>query len=150
MVGLGTQAGAMGAVVGGAVGLVAIITTPIAMVIAWLLMSVVLFIFAKLLGGKGGYGVQSHLIALYLAPLMVVMTVLGLIPVVGGIIGLLLELYSLYLLTMALKSAHGFDTVKAALVWLIPAILMAVLAFVMVGALLGGIMGGYMSGMLPK
>lgn len=132
--------GSMGSLVGG-FGLLAIIVTPIVLVIGWLIDSVILFIFAKLLGGKGTFTTQSYLLALYLAPIVVIITILGLIPLAGALLNLLVGLWSLYLLTMALKSAHGFDTLKAALTWIIPIVLVFIIALILGVALLGTILG---------
>jgi hypothetical protein len=127
-----------------------LIGTPIMAVIGWLLMSLVYFVFAKLLGGSGSYTLQTYLIALYTAPLMVLSAVVGLIPVLGSILGMLLSLYGLYLLTMALKSAHGFDTIKAALVWIIPVVILVILVLVLGVAILGSFLGGLGGGALSS
>jgi hypothetical protein len=142
--------GALGQAFAGMAVVGVLISTPIMAVIGWLIGSIVYFIFAKLLGGKGSYATQSYLLALYSAPVMVLSAVFGLIPVVGSVLGLLLSLYGLYLLTMALKSAHGFDTIKAALCWVIPAVIMVVLVLVLGVAILGSILGGMVGGSLPS
>jgi hypothetical protein len=147
LLGLGAMLGAGGAAIGGAVGLMALITTPIALLIGWMIISIVLLVFAKLLGGKGDFAKHSYIIAMYLAPLTVLSTIVGLIPIAGGILGALVSLYGLYLLTLGMMYAHGFDMVKAALVWIIPMALVIVLVMVMGVALLGALAGGALSGL---
>jgi len=53
---------------------------------------------------------------------------------------LVLLFYSAYLLTMAFKEAHGLSTLKAALVWLLPVIVLVLFWVVMFASLLA--MGG--------
>jgi hypothetical protein len=142
LLGGGALLGVGGAAIGGVIGLAAIITTPIALLIGWVIGSVILLIFAKLLGGKGSFAKHSYMIALYSAPLFVISTIVGIIPIAGGLLSALVGLYGLYLLTLAMMYAHGFDMVKAALVWIIPLAIVIVLAVVMGVALLGGIMAG--------
>jgi hypothetical protein len=141
VIGGGAQAGAFGALLGGAVGFLAIITVPILLLIGWMIISVVLLIFAKLLGGKGDFGKHSYMIAMYIAPLFVISTIVGIIPMVGSLLSGLVSLYGLYLLTLAMMYAHGFDMVKAALVWIIPAAIGIVIAMMTGAAFLGGFVG---------
>jgi len=141
VIGGGAQMGAIGAVLGGAFGFLVIVTVPIMLLIGWVIGSVILLIFAKLLGGKGDFGRHSYMIAMYIAPLAVISTIVGIIPIAGGLLSALVSLYGLYLLTLAMMYAHGFDMVKAALVWIIPAAIVALILMLTGAAFLGGFVG---------
>jgi hypothetical protein len=89
---------------------------------------IVLFIVARLLGGKGSFGAQSYVQSLFYAPLSMVQQVLAVIPVAGRLLFALLAVYSLLLTTTSLKAAHGYSTWRAVLTWVIP-ILLNILIF---------------------
>ncbi|MEM2974182.1 MAG: YIP1 family protein, partial [Candidatus Micrarchaeia archaeon] len=89
---------------------------------------------AKILGGKGDYGVQFGYYGMLMAPVIVINAVLTFVPIVGGLVGLLVALYALYLLTISIKEAHQLDTSKAVLAWLIPAIVISIVAMIIFGA----------------
>lgn len=122
----GFQGAAFGVGLGITAFLVSVILTPIMAVISWLIWSGIVYIFAMIFGGKGSYATQSYLIALYTAPLMIIYSFLAFIPVIGQIITSLVGLYSLYLLTMALKQSHKTSTGKAVAIWLVPAIIIVI------------------------
>ncbi len=126
--------GALGSMIAGALAPIAIIVsfiaTPLVMVIQWLIISGIFFIFASILHGKGDYVTQSYLIALYLAPLSLLASILGLIPFLGSALSALVFLYGLYPLTLAMKETHHFTTTKAVLSWLLPVIVLVVIGTV--------------------
>jgi hypothetical protein len=84
---------------------------------------IVLFIAARLLGGKGAFGTQAYVQSLFYAPLAVVQQVLAVIPVVGRVLFALVAVYSLLLTTTSLKATHGYSTLRAVLTWVIPIVL---------------------------
>ena len=131
-------AAGLGASVGVAGFITSVIVTPIMMIISWLIGSGIYYIFAMILGGRGNFTTQSYLIALYTAPIAIITAVLGLIPLVG-ILNLLVFIYSLYLLTLALKETHRFTTIKAALTWIIPLVLIIIAVFLLGAAFLAGL-----------
>lgn len=101
------------------------------------------YIMGMLLGGKTDYGRLFYMVSLPFAALTVaslVATIIGFIPFIGGIIGLLLHLaillYGLYLLTLAIQKTYNFDLGKALIVWIVPAIILLVIVVVVFGALL--------------
>lgn len=143
------EMGPLGGLFAGAAIAGVLIGTPILAVLGWLIGSLVWFVFARLLGGKGSYTAQTYLIALYTAPLIVITAVLNIIPLVGAILGMLVSLYGLYLLTMAIREAHGFDTVKAALSWIIPLVIVGIIVFLAGVAFLGAMLGGAGGGLVP-
>lgn len=97
----------------------------------------VMFVVAKILGGKGSFGTQLHLTYAPYAPLTIASTILGLIPVVGGWLGLLLAVYYLYPLTIAMKETHKLGTVKAVVAWLVPAVLAFIVSAIAAVAMQG-------------
>lgn len=138
--------GFMGAV--GAISLVlSIIFTPIFSVIIWLIVSGILYIFAMLFGGKGDYKTQSYLYAIYSAPLSIIITVISIIPIIG-ILAIIPWLYGLYLLTMALKEAHGYTMGKAVLTWLIPVLILVVIIGI-IGIAIAALLFGSIASSMP-
>ncbi len=138
-IGAGADAGGyVSALVAGAIG------GPI----GFYIVTAIVWVVAKLFGGKGGLMDQANLVATFVVPLTVVIAILNLIPFAGGLLALVVEIYSLYLLTLALSVVHNYTTVRALLSWLIPGLILFVLAFVLVGAALLAILGA--SGAVPK
>jgi len=91
------------------------------------------FLSAKhLFGGKGDYGTQYGVTALYLVPLTIIIAIVSPIPCLGALVGLALGLYGMYLLTLALKEVHQLDTMKAVLSWIVPAVVVGIIVGVMV------------------
>lgn len=124
----------MGAGVGIFVFIVVLIGTPIVLLIGWLVVSAVIYLFAKIFNGKGNFTKQSYLIALFWAPLAIVTTVIGIIPFIGAIIAFLVGLYGLYLLTLALKQAHKVSTAKAVAIWIFPMVVIGLIVVVLAWA----------------
>ena len=138
LLGTALDAAGLGASVGVAGFITSVIVTPIVSIISWLIGSGIYYIFAMILGGRGNYKTQSYLIAIYSAPIAIITSIIGLIPLVG-ILNFLVFLYSLYLLTLALKETHRFTTLKAALTWIIPLVLIIIAAFLLGAAFLAGL-----------
>jgi hypothetical protein len=109
------------------IGIGSIVIVPIRAILGLLILSGITYIFARLFGGKGGYNSQTHLMALYTAPIIVLTTILSLIPTVGPFISVLIALYSIYLLILVLKTVHKFSTLKAIGTWLAPMIFITIL-----------------------
>ncbi len=105
---------------------IGIITFPIIVIISFLFESLIFFILAKILGGKGDFSTQTYLISLFTAPL-VVLSLVGLIPIMGWVLYIPIVLYSLYPLTIALRESHGFSTARANLTWLIPRLIIGLI-----------------------
>jgi len=102
---------------------IGIIAFLIIVIILFLFESLVFFIMAKILGGKGDFSTHTYLISLITSPL-VVLSLVGLIPIMGWILYILIALDSLYPLTISLRESHGFSTARAILTWLIPSIVL--------------------------
>ena len=129
-----TKLGFLGAATGIGGFFTLLIGMPVLLIIGWIIASAIYYIFAVLLKGKGSFLTQSYDIALYTAPLAVIYAIFGLIPVIGSFINFLVFLYSLYLLTIALKAAHKYSTAKAFLTWFIPAIIIGIIVLLIAAA----------------
>jgi MFS family permease len=90
---------------------------PVNTIICLAILSVILYVFAKIFRGSGNLTTQAYLTALFTAPLIIISTLFT-IPSIGAVASAVIIPYSLYLLTLALRETHG--TTKAVLTWLIP------------------------------
>jgi len=106
------------------------------------LYSLILFLAARLIGGKGDYTPQTYLLSLFLPPIGILrlILVMGLtylailckfifgypcdVSVLATILDLLISLYSFYLIFLTLKEVHNFTTLRT-----IAAILLHVVIF---------------------
>jgi hypothetical protein len=113
------------------------IIVPCAAVYGFYTFEIVLFIVARLLGGKGSFGTQAYVQSLFYAPLTVVQQVMAVIPIVGRLLFALVAVYSLLLTTTSLKAVHGYSTLWAILTWVIP-ILLNIIVFMIVVLLISG------------
>ena len=77
-------------------------------------------IIAKLLGGNGQLGRYAYLYATFSAPLIIVSSILGFIPVLGGCLAALLAIYRLVLTYHATKIEYGLTEGRAIMVVLAP------------------------------
>jgi len=84
---------------------------------------IVLFIFARLLGGKGTFRAQSYAQSLFYVPLAFLQQVLVVVPVIGRVLFALVAVSSLVPTTTSLKAAHGYSTARAVLTWALPVVL---------------------------
>lgn len=123
----GLMAGMMGAV-----SLMSIFTTPI-----FFLIGVgVLYLIARMLGGTGDFGKYAYLIAVFQAPLIMVQALLGLVPLLGGCIGLVATIYGFVLTYFATKVGHNLTAGKAMAVVLIPVgVLLALFSCIILAAM---------------
>jgi hypothetical protein len=79
-----------------------------------------LYLSARLLGGRGDYKTQAYLMALFWIPLMIASDLVELLPGPGSLIGLAIRLYALYLLVPALAAAHVLSPRRALAALLLP------------------------------
>jgi hypothetical protein len=86
-------------------------------------------VIATVLGGNGQFGRYAYLYATFSAPLIIVTSVLGFIPVLGGCLSALLAIYRLVLAYHATKVEYGLSEGRAVIVVLAP-----VLAGLILGA----------------
>jgi hypothetical protein len=85
--------------------------------------SLILLVIARALGGEGELDSQSYLLAAAQAPMTIISAILGFLPWLG----LLANLYTLWLNALALQAAHGYSLGRALLTVLIPVIVVLVL-----------------------
>lgn len=83
----GLVGGAIGGLLAGLTGLVvgAIAGLIVSGLLSPLIVNGVIWVMAKILGGKGSYSEQTYFYSLFAAPILIIGGVLTLIPVVGGI-----------------------------------------------------------------
>jgi len=102
-------------------------------------------LIATVLGGRGQYGRYAYLTATYSAPLMIVGSVLGFIPALGGCLNLILGIYQLVLTYYAVKVEYGLSQGRAVVVVVVPLlaglVLAVCLATVVVGTLVAVLNG---------
>ncbi len=96
-----------------------IIMMPISLVIIWLLMALWLYLSAKLMGSKASFTDHATDLTWYIAPLAVIESILVWIPLIGGWLGLLIFLWSLYPLTAILQATHKLSVGGAVITWLV-------------------------------
>ncbi len=113
------------------------VIAPLGVILGFFNFQIVLFIFARLLGGKGSFGAQAYAQSLFYGPLAIVQQVLAVIPGVGRLLFMLLAAYSLVPTTTSLKAAHGYSTWRAVTTWLMPILLNILVVFGIVMMLSG-------------
>lgn len=124
--------GMMSAMVGGA-GLSSIVFTPISFLIG----AVIFYFIGRMLGGSGDLGRYAYLLATFQAPLGIIRALLGLVPIAGGCLGLLLGIYSLVLTYFATKVGLNLSSGKAIAVIVIPVAVLLLLMICFVGSIAG-------------
>lgn len=74
-----------------------------------------LYVSARLFGGRGSFKTQAYLLSLVWVPLLLVSDLVELIPapVAPQILGMLIRLYALCLCAVVLASAHNFRLARA-------------------------------------
>lgn len=75
---------------------------------------------AKAFGGQGRFVTQGYTFLLFQVPLGIISSVLGLIPIAGGIIGFGITIYEIVLQIFAIMAVHRLSGGKATGVILIP------------------------------
>lgn len=75
------------------------------------------------------------MLAVISAPIALIQSALGVIPIVGACLALPLAAYSTYLTALAVKSVHRFLWGRTILTLLVPVVLITLLFFVLFAAL---------------
>ncbi len=104
---------------------------PCGVIIGFYDFEIILFIVARLLGGKGSFGAQAYAQSLFYAPLAIVQQAFVAMPLLAHPLFALAAVCSLVPTTTSLKAVHGYSMVRAVLTWLAP-IVLNVLAVVVV------------------
>ena len=126
-----------------------IVLTPIFSVIFGFIWQGILYLLAKVFGGKGTYAQQFYLAALPISIVMILNGAVSWIPIAGTLLGFLIGIYGLYVQYVVIKELHGLSTGKALAVVLIPVfvvvaivVVISILAAVLLASLLLGAAGG--------
>ena len=114
---IGSQFAVIGTVL---LAITSIFIFPILAVGTLLMNSAIYYVFAKIFGGKGDFTTQTYLISLYLAPLLIIMSMLNAVPFIASVLFMLIVAYSFWPLTVVLRETHGYTTKRAILTWLLP------------------------------
>jgi hypothetical protein len=127
--------GLVGAIFGG------IFFTVIGLLISW----GIVYGLGRAFGGTGTFGELAWGLSLFGAPLTVISSVLGLIPILGGIVALGAFIYNLYLTYLAIQSGMNLPSNKALYVILILfaiGLAIGLCFFLFFAVLIAAVMGG--------
>lgn len=116
--------GGMLAGLSGAGAFLGIILTPLFFLIG----TGIIHLIANVLRGQGDFGRFAYLSAAIQSPISIVTAFLGFVPVVGGCVVFLLNIYSLVLYYFAIKVAYRLTSGRAITVILIPVIAVFLIA----------------------
>jgi hypothetical protein len=109
-------------------GIGALIGAIIWSIIGYLIFVAILQLVAKVLGGTGNFGKYAYLIATFHVPITIANAILGIIPLLGGCLVLILSIYEIVLAFYATRVEHKLPPGKAIVVVLAP-VLLILLAF---------------------
>jgi hypothetical protein len=100
-----------------------VLLVPLGVVYGFYTFQIVLFLFARVLGGKRSFGTQSYVQSLFYGPLALVQQVVVVTPSVGRLLFALVAVVTLLPTTTSLKAAHGYSSARTVLTWVLPVIL---------------------------
>lgn len=121
---------------------IALIGVPIIGILGVLIGNAIIWLFARIFGGKGSFTEQFYLNSICILPITIIslaayavfflliiagsanLAALMLFSSLNMIISLGIGIYTLVLLTIAIREAHSFSTGKAILSWLAPIIIL--------------------------
>ncbi len=98
---------------------------------AFFIVAGIIYLLARALGGTGTFLEHSWLLSLVFVPIQAVSDVAGVIPILGGLIGAVLGIYSVVLYIFATASAHRMTLGRATVAVLIPGIVLAALVLLL-------------------
>jgi Yip1-like protein len=132
------------AIRGGSVGS-GLIGNAIGAVIGFYIYLGIVYLLGRAFGGTGNFGELAYDISLFSAPITAVGSLLGIIPVLGGIAALVLGLYQIYLTYLGIQSGMNLPKDKAIIVMVIIFLIgLAIIACIAVffAAIFAAIMSG--------
>jgi hypothetical protein len=91
----------------------------------------ILYLIAKMFNGSGTFLSYAYLLSLIFVPLGAISAIIGLIPVIGGLVALAIGIFEIYLAILATASAHRLPMDRATWVVLIPVIVGLVIALLL-------------------
>ena len=101
----------------------------ISIIVGFFIVVGIQYLLAKAFGGTGTFVQQGYNYLLFYVPLAIISNLLGLIPILGGIVGFGLWIYQIILNVFAIMAAHRLSGGKATMVVLIPIIAIILLVF---------------------
>ena len=117
-----------------AFGLVSLVLLPVGLGLFEVVTSViamgVMYVIARLFGGKAGFGSFFGTMAVLAVPVVVAYLIASFIPLLGPVLSLVLFFYNVYLYVLAYKAVFGFSTLRALVAYLLVPILIVVLLVV--------------------
>ena len=145
-------AGAIGGLLGGIVGVItqgsgigniffSAAGGAIGAVVGLLIYGLIVYAICKAEGGTGTLQSQVALLGTFVPPVLLISLIVSQIPFLGGIAGLVLAIYEMYLYIVATQAAQNVTVGKAAVAVLLPGLLVlccvVVFGFGLAAALLG-------------
>jgi len=127
-------AGILGGIAARSIGQAVIMA--IMYVIVLVISTGVVHVVAKVLGGKGEYMQLLRTLGF-----VYIVHWPAIIPVIGGLLVLVLGLWSIIAEIIIVRTVHQLSTVKAVLVILIPLIVVAAIGFLVMGAFMAAFLG---------
>lgn len=122
----------------GAGSIASIVLTPLFFLIG----AGLLFLVAKLLGGQGNdYMTHAYLLSLSYTPLRIIGAVVGIIPILGSIVSLVIAIYLLYSQGKSMEASQRLSPGRAQLAAFLPTIIGIVLALLCCILLIVGVLG---------
>jgi hypothetical protein len=88
----------------------------------------ILFVAAKIFGGTGSFLDQAYSFMLFSVPIGGVRAILGLIPILGGLAGFLLGIYSIVLAVFAMMASQRLSGGRAVAAVFLPLVIVLLLA----------------------
>jgi len=104
--------------------------------ISFYLSAGIIYLGARIFGGKGTFGGQAYLQSLFFVPLGIVQWIVTIIPFVGPVLSVVVAIYNLVLMVRAVKVSHKLSTGRAVGAILAPLALVFVLASCVMAILL--------------
>ncbi len=95
----------------------------------------ILFGLSKAFHGEGRFVTQCYIFLLFYAPLGIIGSIIGLIPIAGGLIVFALSIYEIVLSVFAIQATHRLSGGKATAVVLIPLAVVLLLACALIVAI---------------
>jgi len=126
-----------------------LIAYPVGAVILGFVGSLVYYIVAKLLGGKGSFWEQTYCITLVsggVSLMMAPLNILQVVPLIGWIfslVGMVIALYGMISQYRMIRAVHSLSQLRAIVVILVPAVLILAFIFFVVGIAAIASLGAY-------
>ena len=110
--------GGAGAFIGAIIWGVLAVVFPFLALVGWIINSFLIWIMAKILGGKSSFSEQTIALGSIVAgPVMTLSALVAWIPFIGGFLVGLIGLYSWYTQTIVIRETNNFSTLRAVISW---------------------------------